>query len=477
MEKELIRFENVTSFDTQHSNIKNFSFVIYEGQTIGMVALNNTGSDVLLNLLQSNTMDITGNIYIRSKLVHNHNYCDSSKNDVAIVDHNNRLFESLSTVDNIFLTPRLERHGVIIPRKKEKSRFLWIKSELELDLEINKNCENISNADRCIIEILRAVMAEKALIVLVGLSNFLTKREYKKVYCVIQQFRSKGQTFLIIGNNYNQIIRSTDFTILLRDGKNIKRLTKEKYPDEQELLRCLEADWNESNRIEQICFPKTNDVILAFKHVYSQEMRNISFELYKGECIVLIANQKVQNNIIALLQKKINADEGKILFEGEDLGNYSSAKLFPYKINFILSNAYRKMLYMDLNYMENLTIGIEKKSHHQIVRKSVKKLLYSEAKKELGNIVSCKYISELTKEEKYELLYSRILFLHPQLVIICNPFIESDYQTRAFISDLLYRLRKAGITLLILSAGSLKKMKLADKIIEIHNKIIWDFNI
>lgn len=477
MEKELVRFENVTSYDMLQSNVKDMNFVIYEGQIVGMVALNDVGIDVLLHLLQTNTMDITGKIYIRGKLVHDHDYSDSSKNNISIIDHNNRLFKGLSTIDNIFVTPRPERHRYIIPKKKESSRFLWLKSELELDLPINKNCEDISNADRCIIEILRAVTAESTLIVLVGLLNFLTDREYKKVCTIIEKFCDKGQTFLMIGDNYNEIVRFTEFTILLRDGMSIKSFTREKYPDEFELLKCMEATFNECYNSPSTTAIKTDHVVLEFKHVYTEEVKDISFTLYKGQCVVLLANHRVQNNIMSLLQKKIVANEGVILFENKLLDGYLAKQLYPYGISFMLSNAYRQMPYMDLNYMENLTFGIEKKSKQYIVRKSIQRLLYTEAKKELGEVVDCCYLSELTKEERYRMLYSHIIFIHPLLAVICSPFIESDYHTRTFITELLYQLRAKGISLLILSANYSSKKYLADVIIEIHHKRIYSIYV
>ena len=43
MEKELVRFENVTSYNALQSDVKNLSFSIYEGQMAGMVAVNDTG--------------------------------------------------------------------------------------------------------------------------------------------------------------------------------------------------------------------------------------------------------------------------------------------------------------------------------------------------------------------------------------------------------------------------------------------------
>ena len=69
MEKELVRFENVTSYNALQSDVKNLSFSIYEGQMAGMVAVNDTGIEVLLNLLQTNTRDnITGKIYVKRKV-------------------------------------------------------------------------------------------------------------------------------------------------------------------------------------------------------------------------------------------------------------------------------------------------------------------------------------------------------------------------------------------------------------------------
>ena len=123
--------------------------------------------------------------------------------------------------------------------------------------------------------------------------------------------------------------------------------------------------------------------------------------------------------------------------------------------------------------MENLTMGIERKSKQKIVRKSIQRLLFAEAKKEIGDVVSYKYLSDLSKEEKYTLLYQHILFIHPKVAVICSPFTESDYQTRAFITDLIFKLRKEKIAVLILSSTYMKNTNLADEIIEIHHKKIY----
>lgn len=474
MEKELVRFENVTSYNALQSDVKNLSFSIYEGQMAGMVAVNDTGIEVLLNLLQTNTRDnITGKIYVRGKLVHNQDYCESAPNNISIIDYNNRLFKGLSTIDNIFVTPRRERHGLVISSKKERSRFLWIKSELNIDLPESKNCENISNADRCIIEILRAVTAEAAMIVMVGLSNFLTEREYKKVRGIIQKFRKKGVTFLMIGNDYSEIIGFADFTILMRDGTNIKYLTREKHPDEQELWRCIAADMNGLERAHTTHQINMKNPVLEFRNVYTEDIKDISFKLYEGQCIVLLANRKVQDNIMALLQRKGATYLGEVRFNGVLLERYPRKEIYPYGISFILANAYRTMPYMDLSYMENLTQGIEKKSGQKFVRKNIQKLLFTEAKKELGDVVACKYLAELSKEEKYHLLYQHVIFIHPKLAVICSPFVESDYQSRAFITDLIFQLRKNNITLLILSSTYMRETHLADVIIEIHHKKIY----
>ena len=474
MEKELVRFENVTSYNTMQSNVKNLSFSIYEGQTAGMVAVNDTGIEMLLSLLQTNTLDdITGKIYVRGKMVHNQDYCASAKNNIAIIDYNNRLFKGLSTIDNIFVTPRPERHGHVIPQKKERSRFLWLKSELNIDLVISKNCEDISNADRCIIEILRAVTAEAAMIVMIGLLNFLTKREFKRVCDVIQKLRKRGQTFLVIGNNYSEIIDFTDFTILLRDGMNINYLTREKHPNEQELLRCITADMNDSQKSYLAIHIENQNTILEFKNVYTADIEDINFKLYEGQCIVLVSNRRTQDEIMAILQKKKDLDSGEVRLCGKILDEYTRKKLFPYGISFIVSNAYRTMPYMELDYMENLTMGIERKSKQKIVRKSIQRLLFAEAKKEIGDVVSYKYLSDLSKEEKYTLLYQHILFIHPKVAVICSPFTESDYQTRAFITDLIFKLRKEKIAVLILSSTYMKNTNLADEIIEIHHKKIY----
>ncbi|NMD38657.1 MAG: sugar ABC transporter ATP-binding protein, partial [Christensenellaceae bacterium] len=79
-------------------------------------------------------------------------------------------------------------------------------------------------------------------------------------------------------------------------------------------------------------------------------------------------------------------------------------------------------------------------------------------------------------QEKYELIYTRILLQKPKIVVCVQPFMKADINQRIEIWKLLNNFLNKGIALLILSVNLADTLSLADRLIQVKNgKIIKSY--
>jgi ABC-type sugar transport system ATPase subunit len=475
MNKELLRFEHVTTNYPMRTNLSDFNLVIYHSETVGIVALNEGGISSFLHLLQTNDNILKGNIYITGKLVNSWRNSDQTQNNCLIIDKRNKLTQHLSVTDNLFIVPHSKRKSLLISEKREKKLAQWLFAKYGIDISIEAKCYDLTEVDRCIVEIMRGVVADADIIILDSLNGFLTAHSYKKILALIQELSADGFDFIFIANELDVLPNLINTTVLLQNGKELKTFYKQDPINEQKINRITD-EFNKKAIITErkSSFTKTqkSSVITSFINVYTNHLFDFSLPIYSNECVLIQANTKVHEDIIELLAGYQEPISGEILFNGTVLKQWKKRKLYPAGIHFIFRNAYITMPFFDLSYVDNLMIGIQNKTNTFLVNKNFYNIIKKEAAAQIGAVAQSKDIRELSKEDLYKMVYYHAYILKPKLVVIERPFTENDYHTRNLITHLIKVLQECGCSILILSTYVTGKMDLYDKVIKIHNKRI-----
>lgn len=76
-------------------------------------------------------------------------------------------------------------------------------------------------------------------------------------------------------------------------------------------------------------------------------------------------------------------------------------------------------------------------------------------------------IDELTEQQKYQLVYTRILLQKPKVVICIQPFKGADFPNRVYVWKMLEQLLDKGMTVIILAVNLADSLSLADRLIRV----------
>ena len=467
MKKEMLRMERITYREQGIVRLDNFSMTILSGEIFGLVPVNHYGLETLLKLLKQNLPLHYGYVYYREKEVNSWKKPINTVNRISVIQNKSCLAEDLTVADNIFVLRGGFKKWLIRPSllKKQLSPFL---SEIGIEIDADAYVEALTAFQRFVVELLKAVIAGNQLIVLKDISTFISESELFKLHEIIRYYARRGISFLYIASHFEEARQICDRTALMVNGQITKCFSAEDTPPETFPLQSVEDydKWvrTQFDRAEE---EKGRHAIFEIKNLFYRNISNLNIRVSPGECLIV---QDLDDSLFGDLIKLLEGEKpkgGEILIEGE---TYSRKK--SRKIGIIQELPLETMIFPHMSYMDNLCFSMDHRFRKIWVSRGIRKSIMQEYEKLLGEEVFEKKISDLTRKEKYDLIYTRILLQKPGVVFCVQPFKGAEVDIRSHIWELLERFQNKGIAVVILAVNLADSLALADRLVRVkHGKV------
>jgi len=171
---------------------------------------------------------------------------------------------------------------------------------------------------------------------------------------------------------------------------------------------------------------------------------DVSFSLYEGEVFVLAGESGSGKSTIArLILKAIEANSGKIIFEGKEIGN-DSASLEKIRMS---CQMVHQDPYDSINpRMKVFDIVSEPLEIHKVGNKEERKLrvldVLREVRLEPADEIARKYPHMLSGGQRQRIVLARALVVKPKVIIADEPVSMLDVSIRAEVLELMEELQK-----------------------------------
>lgn len=460
MREEILRIQNVSREIENITYLDNINLNIFKGEIMGLLPLNNHGKSELIQLICQNISIDFGRIYFDEKLVNNYEHSNMTNNKVYLIDKERRLIEDLNVIDNIHvLNHKFDNY--IIKEKELKDKTYTLIRGLNINIEINQLVSELSPFEKILVEMIKAVTNGAKLIILNELSNFLSIEELKDFQKLIKYYTQKGIAFLYMANHHEEAFKICHRVALFENGRVIKVIEKKDFCDE--ILKPYIISFDTSGILKEVCENVGN---FEFKNFITPNLKNISFDLRRGECVTLLdINNKGIQDICEILSGRLNPIEGNIVLDNKKINIINPHNLLLNKIVFMPEDAINKMLFYDMSYLENLTFLIDYKLNKSFIKKQVLKNIKEEYRCIVGEDIDVKELRLLDKKALYNLVYFRIQLFNPKVVFIMQPFSNADMYLRGRIIELINALKKKGIAIVILAVSISDTLTVSDRLL------------
>lgn len=194
-------------------------------------------------------------------------------------------------------------------------------------------------------------------------------------------------------------------------------------------------------------------------------LNNISFDIEKGEVVSLIGpSGSGKSSILRSIVDLEEITSGEILIEGYDIKDKKNDSNIKKKM--LLKTG---MVFQTFNLFPHLTVGNNIVKTLKIVKKNTDENAKNKAKKMLELVGLAdkfdSYPNELSGGQKQRIAIARALALEPDIMLFDEPTSALDPELVKEVLDIIRKLKKQEITMLIVSHEMNFVKEISDKVI------------
>lgn len=190
------------------------------GQVLGLVGENGSGKSTTMNIVGGVHRPDSGRMLLAGQDYQPKGPKDAQAAGIAFIHQELNLFKNLSVAENLFIGrfPKLVAGLPFIDRRRMAERSLELLAQVDLDLDPAAPVSRLSQGERQLVEIAKALGAEARIVIFDEPTTSLTARESERLFALIDRLRARGIAMIYISHILGDVMRLCDRVTVLRDG-------------------------------------------------------------------------------------------------------------------------------------------------------------------------------------------------------------------------------------------------------------------
>lgn len=460
MREETLRLERVACRRGGALQLEDFSLSVFAGEIMGLLPVDSHGLSALVDLLWRNLPIEEGYVYYREELLNSWRSPRPQYNRIGVLQSKGSLVGGLTVADNIFvLRPGFK--GWLLRPGLLRRQLQPILDELGVDLSADAYVDELSAFQRCVVELVKAIVAGSRLVILRDVSTFINESELGLLHAILRRYAAQGVAFLYIGYHMEELSQICTRTAFFSNGRVTKVLGQP-----ESLVHATDfynrRVW-EAQLIQREAAPD-RPAVLRVQRLAGGAVADLSFAVSPGECIVLQdLDSRIFGDLLGLFLGERPIEGGAVELAGAPFVPGPSRDLAV-----LLEQPADSMLFPELSCLDNLCFTIDHRLPELWRSGRVREGLRRTLEAELGEEDLDRQPGELSRRRRYDLVYHRIMLQNPKVVFCLQPFRGADLALRMHIWELLEALMERGTAVVILAVNLADSLSVASRLVRIH---------
>ena len=220
MAEPLLRIEGLTKSFFGVEVLHGVGFTLEAGRVLGLVGENGSGKSTTMNILGGVHQPDGGSMWLSGQPYQPRGPRDAAAVGIAFIHQELNLFKNLSIEENLFIGgfPKLLPGLPLIDRRKVRARTAELLKAVELDLPPSTMVSRLSQGERQLLEIAKALAQDARIVIFDEPTTSLTARESERLFALIGRLRHRGIAVIYISHILGDVMRLCDDVVVLRDG-------------------------------------------------------------------------------------------------------------------------------------------------------------------------------------------------------------------------------------------------------------------
>lgn len=467
MSEYVLELQNIVKRYPGVLALNDVSLHVKKGQILGLIGENGAGKSTLIKTCSGAVIPDSGKILVNGKEFSSMTPQLARENGIAIIYQEFNNVKGLTAAENLFLGNPI-RKGILIDKKQMEAEAKEAFERLNININPNELCGNLSVGFQQMIEIAKAIRLNAEVLIMDEPSAPLTSKEVESMISVCELLKSKGVAIIYISHRLEEIFRLTSEIVVLRDGEYVNTLiTKES--NVKELIQLMVGrELKESFPPRSSSFIK-DEVFLKLEHVTGNGDKDISLELKKGEVLGIGGLVGAGRTELAqLLFGAAKKESGKIFLKGIEINPKCPKEAIRLKIALVPEDRKRHgaILHNSINHNINMPIYDKNSTFSVIDTKKEKSTTLEQVK---GLLIKTPTIKQIVKNlsggNQQKVILGKWLAADSELIILDEPTRGIDVGAKVEIYKLINSLVEMGKTILLISSEMEELIGMSDRII------------
>lgn len=458
--------------------LNDVDFDLRRGEIHGLIGENGAGKSTLMRILSGfyPASSYSGEIKIDSSLCRFETARHSEEAGIAMIHQELELAPNLTVNENINLGREVHTYG-ILNREKNLERTTAVLRRVGLvGIDPDTKITELSLGQRQLIEIGKALVEKKAVIILDEPTTSLSLVEAENLLSIMRGLANEGTALIFITHRLDELLAVSDRITVLRDGKLIgTRPTAE--VSTQGLVEMMVG-----RPLNQL-FPKKESTIGSeavsvdnwsvpdAKRPGLTRVKSASFKAFSGEIVVfagLVGAGRTELATSLIGAYEAQAAEGTMRLSGSSVKFSNPKDALRGGLAYVTEDRKENGLVLKQSISVNVTLcAPEEISRFGIINEKRQLEITQEYIESLK--IKCRSaeqsVGTLSGGNQQKVVLAKYLLLRPKVIIFDEPTRGVDVGARFDIYSTLARLAESGSSVIVISSDMQEVIGLADRVI------------
>ncbi|MBQ8305087.1 MAG: sugar ABC transporter ATP-binding protein [Blautia sp.] len=474
----MLEVKNITKEFPGVKALDDVSIQFHTGEIHALMGENGAGKSTLMKIITGIYKPDLGEILLDGKRIEIKNYKDSINYDISMVHQEIQVIPKATVAENIVLD-KIEhfKKGLSVDWKKINETASEYLQMVELEVKPTDIIENMTAAQKQLIQIAKALSANAKYILLDEPTSSLTNYEAENLFRIVRKLKEQGCCIIFVSHKIEEVMDLCDCVSVLRDGRSMgtRRMSEITRQDMVKMMIGREEN------IHHMGFLDVKDeVVLEARHVGKAGMfDDMNLTLRKGEILGLYGLVgSGRTEFARLLAGADPMDTGEVFIGGKKAEIRSMVDaVYKYKLGYVTENRKEEGLILPFSVLDNMTLltlsdltnGVGKISEKK-AREETEFMIdkFSIKTPEMETV-----IENLSGGNQQKVSIGKWLLAGCDILIIDEPTVGVDIGAKQQIHEIIWQLaRDEGKSIILISSDMTEMITLARRII-----VFKDFHI
>jgi len=470
--KTILSMQNIDKSFPGVKALDNVNFDLKKGEVHALCGENGAGKSTLIKILNGVYKQDSGKIIFNGEDISIKSIADAKRIGFGLIPQEIQVVPKLSIAENIFMTNCPRKHGFFVDWKKMYRDAQELQKKLgesAIAMGVKGQVESISMGMKQLIEIMRVISLDLKILAFDEPTSSLSEEETEYLFKIIKELSSKGITVIYVSHKLKEIFQICDRVTVLKDGKCVGTVEVEEttYNDIIKMMvgRNVELFSRKTRDVEEA----GGETVLEVKGLNTQLLKNINFQLKKGEILGMFGI--VGSGRTETARAVFGIDEpisGEIFINGREMHINTPGKAVREGLGFVTEDRHKEGLVLISSVRNNITMPF---------MKTLAKLGFIKHQKEKSTaleyikVLNVKtpsdqtFADNLSGGNQQKVVISKWLGAQSDILIFDEPTRGIDVAAKTEVYHIIQKLAEQGKSIMLISSELPEILALSDRVL------------